>query len=223
MPDRAPTKSERLRWAKFTDQMDRCGRLIWANSARSMQLAQLLAAGSRFGISLLSMRKADEKKLLDSATEWKRIKKASGLVESYELGLQFFADGEISIVAPSNYTKEQIQALNLSGWFIPIAIGIVVIGGVVGRMLLVESENKRLADAYDTMIKASEARICADPSSSACKSWQVEKDSTDYASRKSLIEEITDGLSEVGATIKGGMGIGLALAVPLIAWMVLKK
>lgn len=222
MPERAPTRAELRQWEKFLRDTDRVGRKILANSARSMMATRLTQFATKRGIDIPAIDPADEKKLVQVANDWRNIKRAIAHVENYDLGLRF-RDGEIDIMAPPNYTPEQIAAMNLSGWFIPIVVGIVVVGGIVIRMLQLDEENDRLQANYDAMIAASEKRICADPGSADCKAWQVEKTETDYNQKASLIDEIKNSLSSVGQTAKTGIGVGLAIAVPLIAWMVLRK
>lgn len=222
MPERAPTYKERKQWDNFLSLTDRVGKKILANSARSLMAKRLQNFAASRNIQIPTISNDTEQKLIETANEWKRLKRAVNLVETYELGLRF-RNGDIDIMAPAHYTQEQIADLNLSGWFVPIAIGIIVIGTVLARMLYLDQESDRLAQKYDTMIKASEKIICADPNSSDCIAWEEEKETSDYNNNKTLIDEITESLGAVGGTIKKGLGWGAVLAIPIIAYMLLKK
>lgn len=222
MAERAPTSAERAQWQKAADLCDRVGRKIFANSARALNAEIIKRYAFKYNLQVPQLAADLTSRFQATANEWKKIRRAMSYVESYDLGVQFAA-GDINIVAPPSYTKEQIQALNLSGWFIPIAVGFVIFAGVVARLYYIEKENDRLTAELETVIKASEKRICTDPNSAECKNWKLETESTDYLKNKGLIDEITESLASVGAAAKTGLGWGVAVLVLLFGLSFIRR
>lgn len=221
MTERIPTAAEQRKWNEFVILTDRVGRRILANSARSMNCRTITAFCTSRNIPVSDVSDLDAR-LTQLANEWRRIKKAIDYVHNYDLGVRI-TNGNIDIVAPANYTAEQIAAMGLSGWFLPILVGILVISGVGIKMLSLWEENDNLKNEYDTMIKASERRICEDPDSADCVAWKREKDETEYNKNKTLIDDIEESLTSVGTTIKKGLGVGALLAIPLLVFLVARK
>lgn len=223
MAERAPTSAERAQWQKASDLADRVGRKIYANSARALNAEIIRKYGVQYMIVDLPQLPSNlTQRLQATAIEWKKIRRAMSYVESYDLGVQFQA-GDINILAPASYTKEQIQALNLSGWFIPIAVGAVIFAGIIARLVYLEDENDELEAQLNTTIAASEKRICQNPNSAECKNWKVETEKTDYSKNVSLIDEIKNSLSAVGESAKSGIGWGAMIIVIAIGFSIFFK
>lgn len=225
MIERWPTKSELKAWARYRERLDAQGRALLRVSLLSGQAGQAILACGRWGLPVADLPFSELNKAAETVrAEWRRITLAAARVDSFELGLKI-EGGEIAIVAPASMPADQLAALKagLSGWFIPIAIGVVVVGGLIARAALIDSETARIEAGYRDVLKKADARLCADPKSAACSAWQEEKKAVEFKQRQGLLESLGAGISEIGGAVKGGLGVGLALAVPLVAFMLLRK
>lgn len=222
LPERAPTGDERSRWSDFVKLADRVMMMTGANGLRLRNYETIARFAESVGIKTVDPTEA-KKELNIISADILRIKKAIALVEANELGIQFSVDGEISIVAPTSYTKEQIASYGLGAWpLILIGVGIVLIGGIVARALWMESKNAELESKVDGWTKFVDGELCKDPNDPKCAAWKTEK-AKDYTPTKNTIDRLVEGLAEVGTTAKKGLGWGIAIAIPLLAWGFLKK
>lgn len=215
MAERAPTAAERAKWQKAIDLVDRVGRKAFANSARVLNYQTMQAFALRSNVTIPAIPTAQIQQFAIASAEWKKIRRAMSYCESYDLGVRF-EGSDFSICAPPNYNADQIAKLNLSGWFLPIIAGIVIVAGVLARLYELEIENDALTAQLDKVTQSSTAIICSDPRSSTCKNWQLETERTDYAQNVSLIDEIKRSLSSVGETAKTGLGWGAAIIVVVL-------
>jgi hypothetical protein len=222
IPERGPTQAEQKKWDDFVTRAEKVKRLTFANVLRAENAKIISAFAARRGLTLPTVSPVDQKRLVAVVAEFARIQRGIQAVERLELCVKF-QNGEIDIMAPPWYTKEQIASYNLSGWFVPIIIGIAALAGLIGRLYDIEQENTELAAKYDAVLKASEKRICDNPNSAECQEWQKEKEPTGYVKNVGVIDQIAGSISDFGKTAKKGIGIGLAIAVPLLAWSYLRQ
>jgi len=215
IPEREATAAERAKWESVLQLAEQTKRQIFANVLRAENYKIVKSFAAAHGVTIGIMPDADQQRLVSVISEFNRIQRLISYVERLELGVRF-ENGEVSIVAPPSYTDDQIAAL--SGWFIPIAIGIVLLAGLIGKLHGLEDENEEIAAKYKAVLTASEKRICSDPYSSECKAWKEEKEPIKYQQNTGLIDRISSGITEIGQTAKKGLGIGLAIAIPLLAW-----
>ena len=222
IPERGPTLAEQKKWDEMLALAERVKKKTFENILRAENAKIISAFAARKGLSLPTVSAEDAKRLVAVVAEFARIQRGIQAVDRLELCVKF-QNGDIDIMAPPWYTKEQIASYNLSGWFIPIIIGIAALAGLIGRLYDIEEENTELAAKYDAVLKASEKRICDNPNSAECQDWQKEKEPTGYVKNVGIIDQIAGSISDFGKTAKKGVGIGLMIAIPLLAWSYLGK
>lgn len=219
MIERAPTGDEDRRWTEFKNMVDKAQRLSTANVLRAAIYDREKQIADKFGFELPDLS-AEQKTALQNLADTNKLLKAIYLVERQDLGVRFEPNGDITIMAPSWYTQEQIQSYGLGGFFIPIAIGIVVLAGIIGTLRYVNKTNEALQKKYDLAIDRADAGMCADPDSELCQKWEADKKTFNFNRTKTVIEEITEGAKEIGKTAKAGIGAGLAIGIALALWRV---
>lgn len=103
----------------------------------------------------------------------------------------------------------------LGAVFIPIMIGVgvVALAGLVARFVWLEKETTEIGDKYNKLLKTTNDRFCADPTSDTCQSWEEEKLESNYAKNETMSDRIKGAVGAVGS----GLGKGLMIALPLIA------
>lgn len=221
IPERGPTLAEQKKWDDMLLLAEKVKKKTFSNIVRAENVKIISAFGVRKGLLLPSISAVDAKRLVAVVAEFAQIQRGIQAVDRLELCVKF-QNGDIDIMAPPWYTKEQIASYNLSGWFVPIIIGIAALAGLIGRLYDIEKENNELAAKYDAVLKASEKRICDNPDSAECKEWQKEKEPSGYVKNEGIIGQIAGSISDFGKTAKKGVGIGLAIAIPLLAWSYLR-
>lgn len=121
--------------------------------------------------------------------------------------------GDVDIIYP-----EQYQPFD----------GIVVVAAVAGVALLVgfialnivamakaQEQNAQLRQAK----KSADEILCSDASSPQCQQWQRKKQSTAYKEKDGMIKSLGKNIVKLGKKVGGGLSMGVALAVPLVAFM----
>ena len=102
----------------------------------------------------------------------------------------------------------------MQGFFIPVIVGLVLLAGVISRLIWVERENDDLSDKFNDILHKTDKTLCSDPSSPVCKDWQKTKSEKSYKENETLADTIKQAAASTGR----GLGIGLMIAIPLIAW-----
>lgn len=152
-----------------------------------------------------------------------RLLRARQGVNSEELGLQFFKDGEVSILAPPHYTADQIkywQGGDFEG-IILIVAGITIVAGVIGMIALLKSQNNDLKEKVNWLNGQLDSKYCADPNSQLCSDWIDRKEVSGYNKHIGIAERLEDTAKKIGGAVVKGAKWGLILAIPLLAWIFL--
>jgi hypothetical protein len=221
--ERQATSVEKKKWDEVLRLAEQLKRYTYANVLRDENFKLISVFSARYGVQIPLMTADEIKRLNRNIEAFKRIYKAIQAVERLELGI-YFAEDDVVIVAPSWYTSDQIASYQLSGWpFVLIAAGVAIVAGVIGYIHRLQSDNEELSSRYDAVLQASEKRICSDPTSAACQAWKKEKEPKAIKENEGIIASLTSGIAEIGQTAKKGLGIGLALAIPLLAWSYLGR
>lgn len=221
-PERAPTNAEITKWSAFVKRVDKLQLSAVANVLRSKNLDILTEFCLTWGIAAPKISNSWKSELASTMNDIGRLKRAIYLVEQMELGVRFEPDGEITIMAPPDYTKEQIESYGLGMWFVPIALGIIALGGVIARLIYLEGKEKELSSCQQ-VLDETEKDICADPNSEACQAWNERKDRSGYGQNETVIESIGKSLKEFGKIAAKGAGIGIAIALGLAVWKFMRK
>lgn len=140
--------------------------------------------------------------------EIRKLKSAMRGVDDNVFALQFVGN-DIDVVRPP---KADLGAI-----WIPIAIGALIIGGIIMRWAQLEKETTQLSDHYNGILRQANKKLCKDPSSKMCADWQATKASGGYNKRETVIGNIKDAIAGTGTAVKKGLGLGALIALPILA------
>jgi hypothetical protein len=219
-----PTNQQKERWRQLDRQIQAVDHLTRSNMARLKALAIANKFSQEQGLEPViwtGISPFDEGLKLQIAN--KRLSTGRRGVNQEKLGLQFFADGEVNIMAPASMPPEEVRYWKgLAGWPI-IAIGIAIVVGVVGTIALLKSENARLKKKVNWQHDQLNENFCQDPGSSLCNAWEQRKKDSGYDREIGLSETLDDMAGQIGGALKKGSMWGLVIAIPLIAYMLLGR
>lgn len=98
--------------------------------------------------------------------------------------------------------------------WIPIAIGVVVVAGIIARWAYLEKEINTISDHYNGILIRADQSLCADPNSQMCKDWKSTKAKGGYTKRETIVDSVKSAVGKVGGYASTGLGVGLAIAIP---------
>lgn len=191
-----------------------------ANSIRANMASSAIDYGNSVGMPIAHDPAWFDKLALirKSANRNKRLIDA---VNSERLGLRF-NNGDMDIMAPASMTADEVAEYQALGWII-IVSGIVVLAGVVAYITWLQKENEDLKTKFNNLLFASDKTFCRDPNSSVCQKWVDRKARENFEAKKGTIEQLESGIKSVAQTAKKGLGIGIAIAIPLVLWSLARK
>lgn len=214
------TASKDRLWRKFLHEANNVDLLTQANTIR----AQMVLTALEFGVMVKqpltvnpeSLAKIDQ---LNKANN-RNHRLISG-VEIKKLGLRFSAD-DFDILASQGLSADEIAEYQALGW-IPIAIGVVILSSALMYMGFLTQENENLKAEYNKLLNTADSKFCALPNSATCQAWNQTKQTENFEQKKTAIEKLESGVSDFVDTIKKGAGVGIAVAIALIAFSYLGK
>lgn len=191
-------------------------RSVLKGYALRLKHAQIIAAakhGAKYGVTINIPEMADLELRMNAAlTEVEQLRRYHCDVNGLHLGVRLSADGkDLDIVSPS--------PMSLGVLWIPIAIGVVLLVGIIARWIYLESEVSELNDKYNEVIERADNALCDDPSSTMCKDWNQSKQVGDYKKRQTLIEKVESAVKKVGKAATSGLSWGLMAAIPLLIFL----
>lgn len=214
----ATAKQKRL-WRDYKRNVENIDLRLQANAVRIQMCYAALDFGNRAGAPIAFDTQAFDKHfMLVKAVN--RAKRLIDAVENEKLGLRF-AHGDIDIMAPPDMTADQIAEYHLMG-FVLIAVGVVVIAGIIATQIVWNNESLKQTDQFNRLLKTADNKYCADPASPTCAAWLNRKKAEGFKQKKNIIERIEGGIKGVVSSATSGLGIGIALAIPLAAYVFAK-
>lgn len=209
--ERLANDKELKKWRQFEREFDRFTQLFYLTTARALNaaFAQNLAVKYKVAFPLLEQ---SEKDFFACRSWYLKTRDLIRGVEEHTLGITF-SDNDVNIVK----TQEQGE---LKGWFIPILVvaGVALLIGAIADTLRQRKKLEEVEKAFKGATDFADKRFCADPASPLCAEWKQTKNLEQYRSNETIIDRLSKAVSETGAKISSGLGVGLAIAVPLILW-----
>lgn len=199
------TSSTRRRW----EDVERRIRDLDAALLRTTLLSDCYAIASRFGARSgipLAESPADlESRYVATVQGFAELRSLVRRVEDRELGARWTGSDFDLIEHPTGFL----------GVFIPVAIGVGVVAfsGLIARLFYLEQETIDISDRYNSLVEHTDAAFCADPNSQTCGEWQIEKQVSGFEKNKTFADSLKSSIGKIG----GGIGKGIALALPVIA------
>jgi len=217
--ERSPSSSEISAWNRVLENSHRVALIVRVCELQAMQLGLAGWFIKDRGIVINDIPLSDETKaaieqLVVIRKEAQELRAAMRAVEDNILAVRF-ESGDIDIVKPPDLTFGAV--------WIPIAIGVVVIGGIIARWVQLEQESNDLSDHFNGLIRRVDDHLCNDPTSPQCLDWKQTQEKGGYYKRETVIGNIKDAIKGAGSVVKKGLGIGALIALPLLAMFLLPK
>lgn len=217
-PERAPTDNEMALWDRALTGYQRTRQWIYA---LKLQYANLMLTHRFARTHSISLEDKEdlaelEQRMIIAVREATELGNNMARVEQLELGVRLSPAGnDLDILQP----PEQ----ELSGWIIPVAIGAVIVAGIIARWAYLEREIKEISDRYNGVLMRADQALCGDPTSQTCVDWETTKAAGNYTKRETIIDKVKKAARSIGGTVQTGLGAGLALLIPLLAFMYLPR
>lgn len=215
--ERAPTSDELALWDLAENGRRRA--VLYAYIVR-MKHAQIVSAAKhakKFGttINLTGMAELEER-MNSAILEIDNLRKKQCAVSGLQLGVKVSdSGGDLDIVSPT--------AMTFGAVWIPIAIGAVVVAGIIARWAYLEKEVVEITNSYNGVISKADMALCADPDSSMCKSWKKKKQVGDYHKKQTLIDQVGTAVKKIGGAVATGTQWGILIALPVLAYALSRK
>lgn len=212
--ERSPTVSELSSWNEAGKISDR---VLLVSHICDLTLMNIGLASDfclQKNISLPGFDKSILNRYTSIRKEIYSIRESMRQVEDNVYACQF-SHGDIDIVDPPNQAMGAI--------WIPIAIGALIVGGIIARWVQLERETGELSDQFNGVLKRADDHLCADPSSEACIDWETAKAKGGYYKRETVIGNIKDAIKGTGKAVKTGLGIGALAVIPILAFALMKR
>lgn len=214
----ATAKQKKL-WRDYKRNVENIDLRCQANAVRVQMCYAALDFGNRNNLPIAFDTQAFDKHFM-LVRAVNRAKRLIDAVESEKLGLRF-THGDIDIMAPPDMTADEIAEFQMMG-FVLIAVGVVVIAGIIATQIIWNNESLKLTDEYNHLLEQSDNKYCADPASPTCAAWLNRKKAEGFKPKKNIIERLESGIKAVASSATSGLGIGIALAIPLAAYIFAK-
>jgi len=219
--ERPPTASEIALWEKAMKLAQRTNLLSYAVK---LQWAQIKLTHSFAQEKQVAFGEPDLPDLADrmfgALKEIESLKDLMCRVNQLELGIRLSADGkDLDIVQPAETGELSFG----QGWVLPAILGVVLVVGIIARWAFLEREVSEITAKYNGVINRADNALCKNPDSELCHDWENSKKSGGYYKRETIIDSVKNALVSAGSTAKKGLGIGMALLLPLLALMYLPR
>jgi hypothetical protein len=207
--ERSPTLSEINLWNKAEKLRDRC--VLWSYLLR-LQYSNIVKT-AKFAVNKIEFSEDElpslENRMKASLVDIENLRRIHCEVNGMNLGVSPNEKNDLDIVQPAPMT---IGAL-----WVPVAIGSVIIVGIIARWAYLEKEVKEISDKFNGILRRADQSLCSDPKSPMCQSWKTTKANGGYTKNETLIDSIKHSISGIGSSAATGIGFGLAVAVILFA------
>lgn len=207
---RAPTSKELSLWSSAERAKQKTALLAHLVKIQYRQIVFAAKFGQEYGLELNEPEMASlESRMFSVTRDIEKLRQDHCAVNGMSLGVRLSASGnDLDIVNP---TPSQLGL----AW-VPIAIGAVVVAGIIARWAFLEKEVQTISDKYNGIIHRADQALCKDPNSAMCKDWKKRKQSGGYVENVTLIDSVKNAVGKVGGFAAGGIGAGLMLAIPVL-------
>ena len=203
-------------WEKAENAKNRVVLLSYLVSLQYQQIIVAAQIAKKYGVDIGADQMAQlEPQMMTFAAETDQLRQDHCEVNGLNYGVRLSSSGDdLDIIAPPN---------DMGALWIPIAIGAVVIAGIIARWIFLEKTQQEISDKYNGILHLANQRLCSDPDSPECKEWTTAKSSAAYQKNDTLIDSVKTAVSKVGGAVSKGLGAGIMLAIPLLMILYLPR
>lgn len=218
-----PTTSHTLQWERSRKLASALNLKANALVSRADFISKAVSISNNYGLNFPD----GEKYLLEVKNFTKRdqrMQRTIAAVMTGRLGLRGSSStpGDLDVMAPVGTNQDQLVDYYQMGAIAWIIIGIVVVYGLVTTLLREHEVANQTRYKYKPLhIKATKL-LCSDPNSPQCAEWKAANESAEAELKKSDILRLEEGAKELLGNISSGSKIGAIIAVPLIAWILMR-
>jgi hypothetical protein len=211
--ERPPTAHETSLWDRAEKLMRKCVLLATITRYQHKQLMIAAKFAAAHGVTFDTSELPEmESRMLNTLSLIERLRRYHCDVNGQQLGVRLSANGDdLDIIQP--------QDIDSFGQWQLIAIGVVLLIGIIARWIYVENDVTTISEKYNHVLTKADNQFCADPGSKMCADWKAEKAKGDYAQHETLVDSVKRAVGTVGS----GLGTGLMLLIPLAALMYLPR
>lgn len=212
--ERPPTTAELALWnrAKSTARSAILTGYVVRLQYRNLLLTHQFAAVAKVSFDEPELVEL-EPRMFSALSEIEQLRQTMCDVEQLELGVRR-NENDLDIIRPPAQTL---------GWIIPAVVGAVIVVGIIARWAYLEKEVQTISDQYNGVLRRADLKLCKDPGSQLCKDWEKAKENGGYYKRETLIDSVKAAVTKVGGAVTTGLGAGLALLIPLLAFLYLPR
>lgn len=211
---RAPTSNELSRWKRLLDNHDRATSAIDRAGLLLHNIYTTWSFSSDVGISLPSFDPDLEAQYFESRNAIHDITKAIRLVQDKQAGIRPAGASDLDILEPQQ---------SLSGFIIPVIVGIVILAGAIGTAIYQSSVATKLGNEYRKILFDTNSIFCQNPKSELCQKWTAYKAKQKYETNLKAADSLGETLKKGVKAVAGGLATGLLVAVAAIAFMRFSK
>jgi hypothetical protein len=203
-------------WNRAEQQKERVVLLAYLVQLQYKQIVIASQFADQYGIDIGKDKMAKlEPEMLSLYSEIEQLRKLHCDVNGYSLGVRLSSSGNDLDIVESNPS--------LGAIWIPIAIGAVVLVGIIARWAVLEQREQKLSNLYNGILHHANNALCADPNSDMCKAWTAKKQSGAYAENETVMDSVKNAVSKVGGAVSKGLGVAVMIGIPLLMLMYLPK
>lgn len=218
-----PNTSQTLQWERSKKLSSALNLKVNALALRADFISKAVSISNNYGLNFPEGKKY----ILEVQDLIKRDQKMQSTIAAVmtgKLGLRESdsTPGDLDVMAPEGTNQDQLVDYYQMGAIVWIVIGIVIVYGLVTTLLREHEVANQTRYKYKPLhIKATKL-LCSDPNSPQCAEWKAANKSADAELKKSDILRLEERARELLGNISSGSKIGAIIAVPLIAWILMR-
>lgn len=204
------------RWKLFKTATRNLELLTESNGIRLNLMQAAVDFGSQNGITV--SHNPEDLKYVDVTRKFvNRSKRLIDAVELEELALRF-THNDIDIMAPPGTTSDEIAQYQSLDFFIVATITYVVVwSSIYAATTYALDHSEKLATTNNNQIYKNDMNFGTHKDPQIRQRWKEMKKEKDFQPKKSIIGDLMDGIQGLGDFMKKKAGMGLVIAVPVIA------
>lgn len=211
---RAPTQNDLARWKRLLSEHDRATSALDRAALLLSNIYTTWTFAKAEGVSLPPFNPDLEAQYFDHSNAIHNLTRAIRLVQDKQAGIRLSEANDLDIVEPQQ---------SLSGFIIPVIVGIVILAGAIGTAIYQSSVATKLGNEYRKILFDTNSIFCQNPKSELCQKWTAYKAKQKYETNLKAADSLGETLKKGVKAVAGGLATGLLVAVAAIVFMRFSK